>query len=775
MTRGQHTSSALRHARRVANKHQQKAETPAPGKRTKKGFSLSTLFLALLIIAGVSMAGFAVAPTPRASAATATTDTPPPPCPAGYTCVSIPCSSSQCPTIEAGPTSDISSNPQQYAFVNLYDFPAGDTPEVLLCADTTPLSQAAPMCSIGLPSPPISAPIFSDGEGFASTVVPEIENNGGTGLDGEVLGNDSDKGTFYCDNGPDYCSVVVYDYNLNDSTTPSSANTAVIPVSFAAAETGCKNPTLINSASDFGIEGLIQTVDSSGCTGSHPTLDFNTALDSLNAVTALAAGRYQIAFTDDPEAPDEQAVLGGSGGGYALIPIAVSADVVGFSAIISGVPPAGENTYYPHTSFELTPNMIAGLITGQYNEPGAADDVPVKCTSPTYDGGKVDPCPAMEFLNSVSGFEPEEDYQAYLRSDNTGVTDELLHWLCSAPDHSVPINKKTVTEPDTAAQVIEAAQWSDSKLDGTCPETDQFPALADGVTSNTEEDPQNQAKALYTQVSADATPPRQAGFTTMNWYEALYYGLDIADLQNATGAFVAPTAASVSAALADATSNPDGTLSFNYADTSGTNAAAAYPEPVVIYAAVSTKPQAASQADGIKTILDNLVSLTSSSSTVTLPDGILPLTSTMTSAARADIAKDIVAEPPPRTPPPTTTTTTPTTTRTTTPGVGTSTPGTGTGGGGTSVTTPVTSGVTTPTTVATLTKPGKGGPPPTSPPTPVTPTFFRSVQVGLAAPEWRWLLVAMLFAGGITICAGPLILVAQRLRKRLAVVRQDKT
>ncbi|MFZ0667956.1 MAG: hypothetical protein WAM97_19575 [Acidimicrobiales bacterium] len=763
MTRGQH-------------ERQQKGDTPARGNRTKR-FSLSSLLLALLIVAGVLMAGFAVAPTARASAATTAAATPPPPCPTGYTCVTIPCSSSQCPTIEAGPTSDISSNPQQYAFVDLYDFPADDTPEILLCADTAPLAQAAPMCSIGQPSPPISAPIFSDGEGFASTVVPEIENNGGTGLDGEVLGNDSDKGTFYCDNGPDYCSIVVYDYNLNDSTTPSSANAAVIPVSFAPADTGCVNPTLVNSGSDFGIEGLIQTVDQSGCTGTHPTLDFDTALDSLNAVTSLAAGTYQIAFTDDPEAPDEQAILGGTNSGYALIPIAVSADVVGFSSIISGDPPE-ENTYYPHTSFDLTPNMVAGLITGQYNEPGAADDVPVKCTSPAYDSGKVDPCPAMEFINSISGFEPEEDYQAYLRSDNTGVTDEMLHWLCSAPDHSVQINNKTVSETDTAAQVIEAAQWSDAKLDGTCPETDQFPALADGVTSNTEEDPQNQAKALYTQVSPDATPPRQAGFAMMNWYEALYYGLDTAELQNAAGDYVAPTQASVDAALADATTNTDGTLSFNYADTSGPNAATAYPEPVVIYAAVSTKPQPATQADGIKTILDNLVSLTSSSSTVTLPGGILPLTSTMTTTAQADIAKDIVSEPPSPTPPPTTTTTTPTTSRKTTSGGGNSTTGPGSSGpgdSGTSTSTPVTSGETTPSTIAATTKPQSNGPKPTPTKTPVTPSFFRAEQVGLAAPEWRWLLLVMLFAGGITICAGPLILVAQRLRKRLGVVRQEKT
>ena len=66
---------------------------------------------------------------------------------------------------------------------------------------------------------------------------------------------------------------------------------------------------------------------------------------------------------------------------------------------------------------------------------------------------------------------------------------------------------------------------------------------------------------------------------------------------------MSPSEASVDAALADATTNPDGTLAFNYTDTAD---AAAYPEPVVFYAAVSTAPQAAAQAAAIKKVLDNI-------------------------------------------------------------------------------------------------------------------------------------------------------------------------
>jgi hypothetical protein len=220
------------------------------------------VLLSVLVVLAVSVAAFTIAPTARASAASSGTDTPPPPCPAGYTCTTIPCSTSNCPVVQIGPTTNISVDPQQYAFVDLYDFPAGDAPEVLLCADTAPLAQVAPMCATGQPDVPIYTPIFSDGQGFASMVVPEVENDGSAAIAAEQLGDDSDKGSFFCDNGPDYCSLVVFDNNLDGSLSPDATNTAVTPVSFASNGTGCSDATLVNTESDFGIEGLVQSADS---------------------------------------------------------------------------------------------------------------------------------------------------------------------------------------------------------------------------------------------------------------------------------------------------------------------------------------------------------------------------------------------------------------------------------------------------------------------------------------------------------------------------------
>jgi hypothetical protein len=756
--------------------------------RKKARLPLRNVVLGSLLVAAAVVAGVSGVATPRASASGGTAPVAPPPCPAGDSCVSIPCSTGVCPTVQAGPTTGIQENPApEYVFVNLYGYPSGDAPGVWLCSDTEPLTTAAPLCSIAAPAAEVYAPVFANGTSQVSFQVPEVENDGESPLSGEELGDPSVRGTFFCDNSSDPCSIDVFDPNLGGTQTATTANTLVMPVTFAASGSGCPKATLVNTESDFGIEGLIDDANQSGCLGSDPVIAFNTALDSLSAVTDLAAGEDHIAFTDDPNAPDEQAVLGGTSGHYALIPVAASADVMGFAATIS--PNSIENrTLYPHTTFDLTPNMVAGLVNSSYDTVTSADTMTgVSCTNPGIaPPSKLDPCPAMEFINRVVGFLPEEDYQAYVRSDNAGVTDELFQWLCAAPDHTVTIAGKPESEADTSAQILDATSWTDTSLDGKCPDTDQFPALAEPAFLNSDKNPQNQAKALYTQVNVNAEPPREAGFADMNWYEASYYGLDAASLQNAAGVFVAPSAASIDAALGDATAEPNGTLNFDYTNTSDT---AAYPEPVIFYAAVSTEPQPAAQADAIKTIIGNMLSLTASPGASGLPPGIVPLTSSLTTEAEADLSKDIVAI-------------------ASKPGGGGTTGNKGSGGGGGTKSHPGGSstqtggGSTGSTTTTTVTQPsgsittttstGTGAKAVTtgasnsshpattgnhkSPPPPSTPSaVFRAVQVALAAPEWRWLLTVMFLIGAIALCTGPLVLFAQRLRTKLASVRRGRT
>jgi hypothetical protein len=749
------------------------------------------LLLGATIVAAAVMSGVAGASARSAQAASAAI--PAPPCPTRYSCQSVPCSTGSCPTVEAGPTQDLGTNPAQYAFVDLYDYPSGDSPGVWLCADTAPLAASVPMCGIAwsgsVPVHPVYAPVFSDGSSQVTVQIPEVENDGETPITGEQLGSPSVRGTFFCDDGSNPCSLVVFDPGLGGSESPDAANTVVLPVTFAASGSGCPSATLVNTESDFGMEGLVGAANQAGCKGSHPVIAFNTALDSASAVTDLSSDLVQIAFTDDPNSADEQAALGDK---YALIPVAVSADVMGFAAYISPNVTGQTSTLYPHTTFELTPNMVAGLVTSDasYETVTSADTIAgVSCKNPGIAPPKtLSPCPAMEFLNKVTGFLPEESYAAYVRSDTAGVTDELFGWLCSAPDHSVTIGTTPANETETAAQIIDATQWSDSSLDGTCPKTDQFPALETPAVLNADKNPQNQAKALYTQVSPGTEPPRQAGFADMNWYEAQYFGLNAASLQNASGAFVAPSEASIDAAISDATTEPNGTLSFDYTNTSDT---AAYPEPVVFYAAVPTAAQPAAQAAAEKGVLENILALTSSSAKATLPPGIVALTSTLTARAEADIAKDIVTQPTKAgggghegggggggsTQKSSGGGTTGTSGGTSPGGTGGSTTGTTTGSTGSSNPGVGSSGTLTsgsrPAATASSTS-GHTSTPKKSPPPSEPGRVFHAVQVALSAPEWRWLLTGMLAVGAIAMLVGPMILLAQRLRSRLATLRRGR-
>ena len=189
--------------------------------------------------------------------------------------------------------------------------------------------------------------------------VEERGVDGNSPFSGEVPGDASATGSFFCDDGADPCSLDVVDQALDGRATPDGANTAVVPVSFVPASSGCPKGAVVSSESDFGIEGLLTEVAPAACTGTAPTVPVNTAEDSVAAVQALASGAVQIAFTDDPQAADEQAALAGSTGHYDYIPVAASADVVGFSA--DDAETTRPLVAYPDTSFELTPNMVAGF------------------------------------------------------------------------------------------------------------------------------------------------------------------------------------------------------------------------------------------------------------------------------------------------------------------------------------------------------------------------------------------------------------------------------
>ena len=129
-----------------------------------------------------------------------------------------------------------------------------------------------------------------------------------------------------------------------------------------------------------------------------------------------------------------------------------------------------------------------------------------------------------------------------------------------------------------------------------------------------------------------------AAFASMNWSESLYYGLQIASLQNGGGAFVTPSATTLDAAVNDATTNADGSLALNYSSTDPN----AYPMTSVIYAAVCGDAETTQTATNISNMLTQLLDVSGSSSTATLPEGFVPLTPGLTQTAESDITKDVV-------------------------------------------------------------------------------------------------------------------------------------
>ena len=170
--------------------------------------------------------------------------------------------------------------------------------------------------------------------------------------------------SFFCDNGPDYCALLVEEFPAGVNATPlNSSNTAVVPISFASLTNGCpKSAPNVATDSGFSVEHFIPAAVDSTCTASSGVAAVDTATNNSQIVQDFDTGGTSIAFTDAPQDPSE--VAGLKAGSYKFVPIAVSASVIAF---LAGDNPGGKA--YPVDSYNLTPNMVAGLIVGNYLSP----------------------------------------------------------------------------------------------------------------------------------------------------------------------------------------------------------------------------------------------------------------------------------------------------------------------------------------------------------------------------------------------------------------------
>jgi ABC-type phosphate transport system substrate-binding protein len=744
-------------------------------------------------------------------------------CPGGSSqCVtaSPPNCTQSCPVVVAGPTLGVSSpSSTEYVYLTLSNFPVGDSARIAFCPTPEPGHQVTivsnPLCGYGTYNQnfsvqPVSVPIAANGTAQASFPVPYAPVGETSITSAPIEGGLSPK-TFNCDNGPNYCALEVTEIsgvgagaNIDAPDTPQT--TAIVPVTFFDGSVGCpSSDPVLNTDSSYSLQTLLPAAVESTCKSSGGVVALNTVDDSETTISNFASGGAALAFTDDPADPADAAALKGQSVLY--VPVALSASVVGylgaFQTLTQAVPFALEK-------YELTPDMVAGIIDSAYGQPFGSDLIPaagnckqivlpdgVDCTS-------ADALDAFDYLDAqASGMLPPQMIGSFMSDSAMGPSAQVTQWLCQQPNqpftvtvltHGPITKKKKKQPPPTSSQVTVTDQAAVTTLTtpppiGTSPEWPPpghpdapwiyptcsayhvLPDLAQVPQFSMQESPAAQAHSLrgfaYGGSNAPAqgsTPP--VGLAVMDWSQATYNGLNVATVQNASGAFVQPSASGVLAALNDATPCPSagsagcpaGTYTFNYADKSSSGA---YPMPLITYAVVPTSPADHGTAVAIKDLLTNMVTYSHSGGSVPLPSGYVPLPDSLYGQAESEIAKINVPAAPPMSP-----------------GRGDGS-GSGSGSGGSGGLEAALLGTASGPTGgllgaalahelagASLVSGGHGKD--------LSPSSFvgdvRSVALALIAGAGRWKYVLLFAGAAVALLVGPTLMVAPRLRRRVAGV-----
>lgn len=737
----------------------------------------------------------------------------------------LPCAPGQtaCPTVDVTPNTNLADG--QYVFVSAKNFDPTGSIRVALCSakgsTTDPQclngnweSQALQPTSVPVTNSPstqnltsLSYPVFSDPAGQGNNVIPSYDitntTRGGPG--------------FNCDNTANPCEVIVtaeagQGAGVGAGPPVSDANSAIVPLNYASLAAGCPSTDpQVQVDSAFSLEHFIPAAVEATCTApSSGVVALSTATDDASVVGDYASGGAAVSFVDNASDPAQLAQLLGKS--YAYIPIALSGTTESF---LAGESNQGQN--FPISTYNLTPNMVAGLITSLYQIPQGSYTQPPKPKYTLSDNlvsalaaagvtcAKLAGCPSTKsktkqflFMQKYDAFDvlnpvPAGDvgvtsFGSFNSNVASGSSYQATKWLCTAPNApfkasvaevgSPTPQSVTLTDPNAAPNTLVTAPLGSSIwppypnatwVYPNCQGYSTFPALS--ATANNygpAQSPAFQAKAMRSwcyggTVLPQPQNPQQpcASWGLMDTSEAAFYGLSAASLENASGAFVAPTISSLEEAASTAftacgnndLSCPAGTYATNYANSDP----AAYPMPNITYAVVPTTTLPYDQAQAITHLLTNLVTFSHGTS---VPAGYAPLPDAIYHAALADITKDISSGPAPVTPT-TTTTTAPTGQSTTT----TSSPDTGSSGTtadttGQSGALPLTASGNSGTTGDTSGSGGGGGSgssPVAAPPSSLPSDFLL---VGLSATT-RFLLPAIVvlalgsLLGGLLLLFGP--------------------
>jgi hypothetical protein len=755
-------------------------------------------------------------------------------CPTGDTCASIPWTppggtpcTTDCPMVEADPTSDL--GPEQAVNLTLVNFPMmfnSFSPSIVyveFCSDST-LGECItnyPPTGSGLSAAELIGltPDTTGGSVGSATASLMVESHVPGEGNPPYQGNHANQ-SFYCGVGTtDQCAieVTIGDALVPDgsggvltSYPPTTGNTAVIPVTFGPTIiAGCTdNSPSINSVSGWTLSQLIPAVNTQTCQSSG-MFDLNEPVPSDQIAAALSSGQVQIGYTDEPQSATVQALL--ATGKYKLIPLALSATV---EATLVSVTRSPTPDYGPISAWDMTPTDVAVALTaespnyteGIFSNPPNLEGGPyvssqqdsIRCPNP---GGKlILYCPLPQVLNQAPpGFNFDTlgvtvQVASFYSGSSSGTNQQLLDWLCTAPNLPVSIDngagQPTSTYHDAysgrAAVETTTPGWGTRgfpyPLAKACSHlvNDTIPALNATPNYSYQVDvgsPQQEAVYLY---EYDGLLPGTtensyrdyAGLAPMDWSQAAYNGLQPALLQNASGQWVAPSAQSLDAALTvEGTTQSDGAITFSYRPKDPNDSVPYYPMPMISYAVVPTTPLPASEASPITKVLRDLLSITSTggANSAELPPGYAPLPTDLSQTAATDLTNDIhtiVA-------PVVTTTTVPTSTSTTVPTTATTSPA------GTSVgSIPTTPGATPAGSKAPSDR-GGSSPAATGAPTSTSPSSTSPGPLAalgsfvLGGPGGGWVVPAIIALLVLGLAGGPLLIAYDRRRHRKLVQSND--
>jgi len=405
----------------------------------------------------------------------------------------------------------------------------------------------------------------------------------------------------------------------------------VIPLSFAPTPNGCPL-----RAADFTAGGSPMLADTMQqwqtglCFGANSVeLQYNGSLNESEARSYFAAGPDDVAFTTQP-------LSGPTKHPYTYAPVAVSATSVGYWV-------DNDNTGQPFTDIKLDARLLAKLLTTSYAY--TDDSCPNGGTGGFGCDNAVDANPENLYADpefrklnpSVwpNASQPSGEEIPIVLSGDSDMTWETTSWIAADKDASGFLAGQFDpwgTHVNTYYLGLKYPIAGFLPMDPYFPVSSAYApvypltALASDMALNQE--PGTMDTKDPTTGNYDALPPQVDGdrdmWSLIDQADASRFLIPAAALENAAGKFVAPTDASMAAAVKDMTVNPDGiTRSMNYADKDP----AAYPLTMIIYAVVPTGGISKAKAAAIARFLDYVAGPGQQSGTASgdLAPGYLPL------------------------------------------------------------------------------------------------------------------------------------------------------